>query len=162
MSITALDIINRSLSKIGVKSAGITLTDDEISDSISELNDMMTELDASGIKLGYTIISSSTDEITTPDWTWGAIRSNLAIRLAPEYGAAISQALVTQAIDGYNTILQRTVTIERVQFPTTLPIGAGNEYWNYERFFTDEYYNDILTGSHQTLATDENINIQED
>ncbi len=162
MSITALDIIERSLSKIGVKRSGVSLTDDEISDSISELNDMMTELDASGTKLGYTIISSSSDEITTPDWTWGAMRSNLAIRLAPEFDAVITQALAVQASDGYNAILKRTVTIDRVQFPDTLPIGAGNEYWNYERFFKNDYDNDILTGSHQTLSTDENINLKKD
>lgn len=159
---TAIDIINRATSKIGVKRAGVDLTDDEINDAISELNNMMVEVDAGGTKLGYTIVSAPTDSITTPDWTYGAMESNLAVRLAPEYEIIISQALATQAHETWKIVLKRTVEIGSTVFPDTMPIGSGNEYWNYQRFFVDTYRNDLETGAGGTLADTEDLNIQED
>ncbi len=159
---TALDIINRAASKIGVKRAGSPLEDDEITDAISELNNMMLELDASGTKLGYTVVSDSSDEITTPDWSYGAIEGQLAIRLAPEYEVSISQELAAQASASWNTVLKRTVSIGHVQFPSTLPIGSGNQYYYWQRFFLDGYANDLETGAGGTLADTEDLNIQED
>lgn len=162
MALKAIDIINRAMSKIGVKRPGIPLEDDDISDAIAELNDMMTEIDASGTKLGYTIVSFQDDDITTPDWSYGAIRANLAIRLAPDYDTVVSPALAQQAAESWKIVLKRTVEIGETNFPDTLPVGQGNEYWNYQRFFVDEYRNDLMTGSGGTLADAENINIQED
>lgn len=158
---TALDIINRAASKIGVKRAGVPLTDDEIDDFISELNNMMTELEAGGTVLGYTIVSKGSDEITTPDWSFGAIESNLGVRAAPDFDAQISGVLAASASSGLKAILKRTVQIGEVQFPTSLPTGSGNRYFNNERFFSDGYRDDLVTGSGSTLADLENINIEE-
>lgn len=162
MTITAIDIINRALSKLGVKRAGVELTEEEINDSIDELNDMMLEIDATGVKLGYTIVSDKTDVITAPDWAYGAIRSNLAVRMAHDFDIAITPALAQQAEASWEAVLQRVVEVGPVQFPDIMPIGSGNEYWNYERFFKDTYRNDLRTGSGGTLTDEENINIQED
>ncbi len=159
---TAIDIINRAASKIGVKRSGIDLTDDEISDAISELNNLMVEADAGGTKLGYTIVSSQTDEITTPDWTYGAMESNLAVRIAPEYEVTVSNELAVQASETWKIVLKRTVELGAVNYPTTLPIGSGNEYWNYQRFFVDGFNNDLETASGGTLADTEDLNIEED
>ncbi len=159
---TALQIINRAAAKIGVKRAGVDLTDDEINDAIDELNDMMLEIDAAGTALNYTIVSSKTDLITTPDWTYGAMSSQLGIRIAPEYEVSVSGELATQANESWKIVLKRTEELNSVNFPTTMPIGAGNEYWDNERFYTNEYADDLQTASGGTLADLEDINIQED
>jgi len=161
---TAIEIINRAASKIGVKRAGVPLTDDEINDAISELNDMMTETDAVGIALGYTIVSNPDDEITTPDWSWGAMAANLGVRFAPDFDVSPTQALAQQAHASWKIVLSRTIQLGPVNFPTTLPVGSGNQGGdsNSNRFFGDEYSDDLLTGSGDTLADTEDINIQED
>lgn len=161
---TAIEIINRAASKIGVKRSGVPLTPDEITDFISEMNNMMTEADAGGTKLGYTIVSSQADEITTPDWTFGAMESNLAVRSAPDYDAQVSQALALQANESWKIVLHRTVELGTVNFPDILPIGGGNRRngGTTNRFFTNEYADDLITGSGETLADTEDLNIQED
>lgn len=123
---TALTVIQKALSKIGVRSREVDLTTDEISDAIDELNDMMYEWDADGLNLGYTTVTASTDTVTTPDWSMGCIKNNLAIRLAPDFGGEVTQALIHLADMGYETIVNRNVSLDNVDFPDTLPIGSGN------------------------------------
>lgn len=161
---TAIEIINRAASKIGVKRAGVPLTDDEISDFISELNNMMVEADAGGTKLGYTIVSNQGDEITTPDWSWGAIEANLGVRAAPDFDVQITQVLAQQANESWKTVLHRTVEIGPVNLPNILPVGSGNRAWgnNTTRYFPNEYSGDLMTDDGGTLADTEDLNIQED
>ena len=145
---TALTVIEKALSKIGVRSREISLTSNEISDAIEDLNDMMYEWDADGINLGYTTITSSSDTVTTPDWSMGAIKSNLAIRLAPDYDKQVSNALVVSAQQGYETLINRSIELDNVDFPDTLAKGSGNtnvvSYTN--RFFITNNENELTTG----------------
>ena len=145
-----------------MKRSGIPLTDDEIADAISELNNLMTEFEADGTHLNYTIVSDSSDTITTPDWANSFMESNLALRLASEFEVQVSQTLAMQASKAEDIIIKRTAQLGTVLFPNTLPIGSGNETFYYDRFFKDTSRYDLETDSGDQLSDTEDMHIEED
>lgn len=152
-----LEVINRAFSLIGVRSSEVALTANEKSDAIETLNDMMTEQDADGLMLGYSIVESETDEVTVPDWSLNAIKANLAVLLAPEYDRQITQALADRASEAFRAIKNRAIEIGEVSFPDILPVGAGNRVGtdqNQFNFFPDEDFNDLLYNNGESLVDD--------
>lgn len=125
---------------------------------------MMTELEAKGTTLNYTIVSDSDDVLTAPDWSNSYMENNLALRLAPDFDVSPSPALVQMAEESEDAIIKRTLEIGPVLFPTTLPIGSGNEAFYYNnRFFTNTSRDDIVTSSgSDQLANTEDFHIDED
>ena len=79
---TAQTVVNGAYKFLRVKKLGYNIVDDELTDGIEELNDMMTAWDAMGRPLGYRKATEGADELGTPDWANTAIKSNLAIILS--------------------------------------------------------------------------------
>jgi hypothetical protein len=160
---TALDIINRSMSLIGVKSSGVDLSDDEINDAIESMNDMMLALDVEGIRLGYDVVTSSSDEITAPDWSYGMMKYNLALLLADEYNKNVTQSLATFANKYMMVVRNRIVNISQPRFSDTLPTGSGHNngcgYLN-NRFFQDTDSDDLLFGNGEHMLDDESEQLE--
>ena len=162
---TALTIINRALSLLGVKTAGVELTNDEINDGIEVLNDMMLEFDVGGLRLGYSVVSSSSDLITSPDWSHAMMKSQLALRLAPEYDRTVSPALFKQAKDALRTVKKKVIRIGAVSYPSTYPIGSGNEIYTTDSqypFYPDKDVNDLLYENSQGATTQRDQQIDVD
>lgn len=162
---TAEDIIKAALSKIGVRNSEVPLTDNQINDAISELNDMMTKWDADGIALGYTIVSKKTDPITTPDWSHGAMKSSLGARSLSEYGKDLTADFAAVVSENFKSIKDRTIDVPDVYFPDTLPIGSGNNIDNFSirsNFYEDESFDDILSGNGESLRDDEGDQLEQD
>ena len=165
MSVSANDIIKPALSKIGVRNSEVALTATQTTDAIAELNDMMTQWDSTSLPLGYTIVSKGTDIITTPDWSHGAMKSNLSARLAPEYGKEISPTLGAQILSDFNALLLRIVEAPEVFFPDTLPLGSGNqrnESRNQNNFYNDDNHDDLLTANGDNLLSGEGERLEQD
>lgn len=162
---SASDIIKAALSKIGVRNAEVALTSTQITDAISELNDMLTQWDSTSLPLGYTIISAGEDIVTTPDWSHGAIKSSLAARLAPEYGKEISITLGAQILADFRALELRIIEAPEVFFPDTLPLGSGNQidnFRNQNNFFNDDNHDDILTANGDNLLDGEGERLERD
>lgn len=134
---TVADIAQRSLRQILVQSSGLSLTTQEIADYIEALNDYMFSLEGAGIRLGFTEVSTSTDEVTVPSSCLRGVVANMAIEVAPEYSAEISQGLMKAAAEGL--AVMRRVARQKVQsaYPASLPMGSGNH-----TVYTQEYYGD--------------------
>jgi hypothetical protein len=133
---TGADMVYGALRKLGVRTAESPIEDFEMSDGIETLNDMLSEWDGRGIKLGFTPIDNSSDTIRVPRMAHDCIKSNLAIRLAPDYEKPVSAELAATAVSGTDSLLISTVHLE-VDYPDTLPKGTGNytEDFEDERFF---------------------------
>lgn len=162
---SASDIIKAALSKIGVRNSEVALTTTQINDAISELNDMLTQWDSTSLPLGYTIISNGADIVTTPDWSHGAIKSNLAARLAPEYGKEISITLGAQILADFKNLQLRIIEAPEVFFPDTLPIGSGNQindFRNESNFYNDDNHDDLLTANGDNLLDGEGERLEQD
>ncbi|MCP4340358.1 MAG: hypothetical protein GY799_16065 [Desulfobulbaceae bacterium] len=149
--------MNKALRILGVKVSGVAVTDEEMDDGIEALNDMMTEMAAKGLNLGYSKVSESTDTVTSPDWANQAIKFNLALMLASEFERSVSPEAASIARQSFDYVVARAQGLGEVFFPDTLPVGAGNalygdvDRYSY-RFFPDRTKNDLLYANGDIMA----------
>lgn len=133
---TANDIITDALQELIVQAAEQPVQAVDFQTGRRYLNRMMAGLDADGIALGYTVVTSPDDLVTVPDGAIQGIVFNLAILLATTYGVPVGQLLAIKADGGLKTMRNIAVTIQPTSYPCTLPIGSGNEGVNS----TDDYH----------------------
>lgn len=135
---TALTIVKSAAEKIGVKTAEIPLEADDYRVIFEEMNDMLSEWADSGITPTFTEVTDSTDTVNVQRDAIGAIKGMLALRCAPLFQKQVSQELFTVTTALYNRLLSSVVFIGTVAYPDTLPVGSGNERWEYDSRFFDE------------------------
>jgi hypothetical protein len=125
---TAGTIVRDALSELTVQADEQTLPAVELNTGIRFLNRMMAALDADGVKLGYTFVDAPNDPVTVPAGAVEGMVYNLAVRLATGYDIPISASLANNAREGLRVMETLGVNVGKVAFPSTLPIGSGNEY----------------------------------
>ena len=124
---TAQTLINDALQELLVQGVEAPLEPSETQSAIRYLNRMMADFDAKGVSLGYTTVSNPSDPITVPDGAISAMVTNLAVRLAQQYGAPVSQTLLSVARSGFDAMLNLAVGSVPNSYGDTFPIGSGNE-----------------------------------
>jgi hypothetical protein len=141
MAETASDVIKDALQEITRLGAEAPVEPTDAQSAIRYMNRMMASMDADGIDLGYTEVSNLGDEITVPAGAIEAMVFNLAFRMWTQFedGSAPPADLVMKARDGIKTMLNISFTMGQTEFPSTLPIGSGNE-GNTQ---TDHFYSDL-------------------
>lgn len=131
------DLINGALKLIGVKTSGMSLSEEQINDGIQKLNDLMFEYEAlDSIRLGYSEVTSGDDEITCPRWSMRFITYGLAIALSSDYSRPVSQAVGVEYDRSRSLVIKRLVKVGPAKYPDNLPSGAGNR--NDNIWGTDE------------------------
>jgi len=123
---TALDVITKALVLSGVRVAESPLEPSEAEDGLDALNDMLNEWNLDDIDIGFESVDDVQDELFVNAGTLGAIKSNLAIYIASEYGRIVSDALALRARIG-KKVVRGSLSLRPLDFPDTLPIGSGNE-----------------------------------
>ena len=150
---TAAQVCKAILQEIVVQASEADLEADELQDTIFAMNNYMTAQDANGISLGYTVVNDLSDQITVPAGALQGIIANVAIIVAPQFGATVTQGLLVKASDGLRAMRKLGITLSPMSFPNTLPIGAGNEGDQFDRdhFFPgpDE---SVLTETGQSIG----------
>lgn len=137
---TAAQVLKAALQRILVQASEADLEPDEFSDAIFAMNNYMLDLDARGINLGYTEVTNLADIITIPTGALRGLIANLAIEIAPDYDGDISPGLVKAASEGLKAMEELGVVVTTSFFPSTLPIGSGNEHNDHglsNRFYPD-------------------------
>lgn len=124
---TAEQVLKSSLQRILVQASEAPLEQDEFGDAINDMNNYMFALDAEGVTLGYTEITSLSDEVTIPIGALRGLIANLAIEISPDYGGIISEGLRKAAKQGMIAMENLGVSIGQSFLPATLPVGSGNE-----------------------------------
>ena len=137
---TASQVIKAALQRILLQDSEAPLIASEYQDAIFAMNNWMLDLDAMGVKLGYTEVTNIGDEVTIPPGALRGLIANLAIEVAPDYDAQPTQALVAAALGGLKAMRKLGVRMGRSRFPSTLPIGGGNETDGYR---TTHFYPDL-------------------
>lgn len=139
---TTGQVTRAALQRILVQASESDLQDSEYQDAIFALNNLMLAYDADGIKLGYTEVFNLGDEVTVPVGALRGIIANLAIEVAPDYNGVVSPALVKAADEGLSAMRKLGVRVQQIAYPSTLPIGSGNEGpAGYS--YTSRYYPDL-------------------
>lgn len=151
---TAAQTVKAILQEILVHGSESELEAVEFQDTIFAMNNYMTALDANGVSLGYTVVSDLGDEITVPAGALQGLIANVAVMVAPQFGATASGELIAKAKVGMNAMRKLGITIGNMQFPGTLPIGSGNEPTNSFDHQDHFFYN-----SDDNIETETNQNI---
>ncbi len=124
---TIREVVEDAFEELGVKTAEVPLTNDELQSGIRRCNDMLTEWDDIGIIVGYTPVLNGDDEINVERNAVGAVKYNLAIRLAPSFQKVVGNALAAIASGTLDVLMASNANISDIAFPDTLPFGSGNE-----------------------------------
>lgn len=134
---TGTSVIERALTKLGIRAAESPVTASEIQDGLDQLNDMLSSWENSGLVLGFQPLENASDTLRVPRHALAAIKANLAIFMAPEYGRVVSEALAAEASNTKNELRISLVDMGEVNYPNTLPLGSGNECtdFNDQRYF---------------------------
>ena len=155
---TAGQVIKAALQRIVVQGAEADLEPDEYADAIFAMNNYMLALDADGIKLGYTVVSNLSTEITIPVGALRGLIANLAIEIAPDYQGVVSPSLAKAAKEGYDSMQKLGISIVQTAFPSTLSIGSGNTHIpNWLSGFYPDIESQILSETTGAIALEKNI-----
>lgn len=160
---TAGQVLKSAFQRIIVQASEAELTGSEFADAIFDMNNYMLDLDASGVKLGYTEVNNLGDQVTVPTGALRGVIANLAIDMSPDYNGSVTPGLVRAAKEGMKTMEKLGVSLSGSVFPSTLPVGSGNAGCSGEevRYYPD-LENEILAETTGAISletgTDEAIN----
>lgn len=141
---TVSQVVSSGLKSIIVLGSEASLESDDAQDFIFAMNSFMADLDAKGVKLGWTDVANLGDTITIPTGALRGLIANVAIEVAPDYGGVVSPALQMRAISGLKSMYQLGVKVIPSAYSSTLPVGSGNEDKNQ---ITDDHFYADLEGS---------------
>ena len=140
MGYTKRQFVEGAFEEIGLANYVFDMQPEQLQGAVRRLDAMMAEWNAKGIRLAYPMPGSPQDsdleaETNVPDRAYEAIICGLALRIAPGFGKQPMPATMTRAKSAYNTVLMAFAMPQEMQFPDTLPAGAGNKPWRYEQPF---------------------------
>jgi len=126
---TAGDIIKDALGEITVLGAEAPVESVDAQAGIRYLNRMMASFDADGIALGFTEVTGLASIVTVPAGAIAGVVSQLGVMLWDQFsdGQPVPSTLLARAISGKNTMRNIAVSFRQTEFPSTLPVGSGNE-----------------------------------
>ena len=140
MSWTKKQIIEQAFEEIGLASYIFDLTADQLQSALRRLDLLVGSWLAKNIRISYPLPTSPQDsnidqEIDVPIQFNEALVLNLAVRLAPSYGKALTPETKANAKMMYDQLLVEAAAPIEQQYVKTLPLGAG--YKRTERVFVD-------------------------
>jgi len=129
MGISKRGYIMLALKELGIAKNDVDISSSEIEDGAAILDAMMLAWDSEGLHLSWpgtnsTPVDPDTDTNTPPNAN-RAIRTNLAIELAPGYGVTVSMATMRNAAQS-KAALVSVLTVPPVRRTRVgTPLGAG-------------------------------------
>lgn len=137
MSWTKGELVDEAFSCLALNGFIYNLDPEMRQMGVRRLDAMMAGWDVKGIRLGYPISSSADgsnvdQDSNLPDYSIEAVFTNLCKRLAEAFGKTLTAETLARAKDGYDMLLGRAAMPPEVQYPGTLPRGAGNKPWRYQ------------------------------
>jgi hypothetical protein len=123
---TMREVVQDAMEEIGVKTAEVALTGDELQSGIRRCNDMLTEWADIGIVSGFNEVTNGDDLINVDRNAIGCVKYNLAIRLAPSYQKVVGPALAAIASGTLDVLMASVTDLSNIAYPDTLPMGSGN------------------------------------
>lgn len=140
MSYTKRQFVNDAFTMIGLAHYTYDLQSEQLQTGLRALDAMMGMWNNKTIRLGYPISSSPENsdldqETEVPDAANEAIIYNLACRIAPAYGKQLMPETKSHARYAYEALLAEAAKPEEMQYQQTLPRGAGNKPWRWDRHY---------------------------
>lgn len=116
-------VVTTALRMLGVIDAHETATAEDAELALGELNDMMADLEADGIDLGYVIQDDLSDEFPCPEEA--QLKPMLAVRLLTFYPSqTVSESLMMRAEHARQVLYREAVLANREETSVThAPLG---------------------------------------
>lgn len=157
MGWTKRQFIEAAFEEIGYAEYVFDLQPEQLETAMRRLDAMMATWNGKGIRLGYPIPSSPQNsdldqETGVPDSANEAIYTNLGIRLAPTVGKTVALETKQAAKAAYNELLAKYTAPGEMQFPRSLPRGAGNKPWRDDDPFMPEPGDPLTVGPDSELT----------
>lgn len=131
----AEELIRDSLQELGVQAAEQPITSSHIQTGIRYINRLMSGVDYLG--LGFTEISSASDEINIPPYAEEWLVFKLAIRMAPQFPPTDQlQMIIMNERDAWTNLLSQHQDLPAARIGSTVPVGAGN----YDSVWGSNFY----------------------
>ena len=132
MSITKARLADRIHKALGINSRFTEADPSQVVDTLNSVNDWMNSNGGLGIRLGWVETPEDEDpnpneESGIPAWAVQGVVYSCAALVAPYFDKEPSQLILKYASDGMQTIMARTAYIQRVNYPSTMPLGTGNK-----------------------------------
>lgn len=139
MAETANSLVSDILREIYVQADEQQIESIDFEVAARYVNRFMAELSALGIDIPWVDIENPADTIYAPSGAISGIIANVAVNLCGQYDVNVSAPLAAAAERGMQAMRHLGVNIGKQNFPSTLPIGSGNENWldNDSHFFPD-------------------------
>ena len=137
-------LVRDALQEIGQQAAEQPVKPDEMATGIRYANRIASSY--SDLGLGWTTITSASQEVTIPNWAewWFVLR--LAKALMPQFPSVDDSTKITldqNLKEAWQNLLDNQQDIPETTYPYTLPRGSGNEWvWNSRFYPVDD--NNIL------------------
>ena len=123
---TNSQIITDALREHNVIPEGKNASAEQATHGLRVLNRMMEKWLEDEINLGYLEQTSAAATIPIPAWAEDGVVAQLAIRLAPTYGAQVSPELYEAAKDSFNSICRKVFNeTDAIQDHTIDPLGEA-------------------------------------
>ena len=134
MGWTKRQLISEAFAELGLAASDFDLQPEEMQTALRRLDSMLAMWDGKGIRLGYPLPSSPDDSDLDqasglPDGAVETVYLNLAMRIAPSFGKAVSIDTRRNAGAGYDRLQIAAAQPLPPQQPSTMPRGAGNKPW---------------------------------
>ena len=151
----ANELIRDAYQEIGKIAAEQPIAGDETNTAIRYLNNLIYS--KAYLLTDYTVITSGSDPITTPDSFNMWLIKALAIKLSPQFGTLESyMPLKEDEKDAWCSVLIQLSRIEAPQINGNLPYGSGNRTpGNYTDRFYRESDNGVLTEQNGSIVVED-------
>jgi P22 tail accessory factor len=127
---TTVDIVGSALRKAGVLDSSEPVQPADFDQAVSALNRMMMRWEAKGINTGWSPVALPSDIIPAPIEAEDAIIYNLALVLAPEYGAQIGADVASVAQGALVDLKNSIYVTSSMHLNTDMPNSNRSRRWN--------------------------------
>ena len=151
---TKAELANRILTAIGVNARTSEADPVEVQDTLKMAEDWLLSNNAIGRRIGYVVSDGEPDpneEAGLPDWAVLGVVYSVAEMACTYFEKQYTQSMMRLAAQGMQTISNRTVELQNVQYPRRFPRGMANG-----SPFTQKYYYPVdRIVTHNDYLTDE-------
>lgn len=127
---TARSVIKTALRLISAIQPNETPTADEAQDGLEALNDLLSSWALHGVEVDHSSLVLD-DDVNLPDSHMQGIKYILAVKLAPEYGVAITPEVASVADHEWQKIQAHHTTVEEMSLDTALAWNPSKRNWWY-------------------------------
>jgi len=121
---TATELIASTLHKAGIIGDYESPTAEQVSQHVKTLNDMMAQLEAEGIEVGYYAIESGNEDVYIPPFAMNMVKLGLLIAIQMDYDKPVTAEQAAQYVEARRVVIKFLVKPQPVKMQGAVPIGS--------------------------------------